>query len=316
MMLQNFSLILVTGGAGFIGSHIVDRLISEGYSVRVLDNLSTGDINNLARHKNSRQLQFIKGDIRNHETVKKAVDGVDAILHEAALVSVTRSIEEPSLSRAINLQGTTNLLQAASDSNVKRFIFASSCAIYGDSEALPNSENQTPKPLSPYAEHKLAAEQQAQKFYKENGLETVSLRYFNVYGPRQKHGPYSGVISNVINCLQNNQPPIIYGDGLQTRDFTNVKDITEANILALTAQGAAGKVFNIGTGKPTTINKLALTIQKIMEKTTLKPVYAEPRAGDIKHSYADITKAKKILGYSPKVQLEEGIRELIQSIAL
>jgi nucleoside-diphosphate-sugar epimerase len=312
----DFSVILVTGGAGFIGSHIVDRLLDEGFEVRVLDNLSTGDEMNLAAHQNKKSFQFIEGDIRNCDLVEKTVKGVDAVIHEAALVSVTRSVENPLLSHEINLLGTVNLLKACKEAHVKRFVLASSCAVYGDTETLPNHENLEPKPLSPYAAHKLAAEKYAQKFYKVHGLETVSLRYFNVYGPRQKYGPYSGVISILINRLLKDEHPIIYGDGMQTRDFVNVKDVVEANMLALSKQEAVGEVFNIGSGKAVTINKLTEMIQKIMDKTNLEPVHAEVRQGDIKHSYGDITKAKRKLGYKPRVQLEHGLSELIKSYSM
>ena len=304
--------ILVTGGAGFIGSHIVDRLLDEGIKVRVLDNLSTGEKKNLAQHENKKSFRFIEGDIRNFDLVKKTVKGVDAVIHEAALVSVTRSVEDPLLSNEINVTGTVNLLKACVDAHVKRFVLASSCAVYGETETLPIYENFTPKPLSPYAVDKLAAENYAKVFYDVYGLETVSLRYFNVYGPRQKYGFYSGVISIFINCLLENEHTIIYGDGKQTRDFVNVKDVVEANMLALSKQKAAGEVFNISTGEATTLNKLAETIQKIMDKTDLKPVHAEPRPGDIKHSYGDISKAQRNLEYAPKVQLEEGLTELIK----
>jgi len=309
----DFSEILVTGGAGFIGSHIVDRLLDEGFKVRVLDNLSTGEKKNLAQHKNKKSFQFIEGDIRNFDLVKKTVKGVDAVFHEAALVSVTRSVENPLLSNEINVTGTVNLLKACVDAHVKRFVYASSCAVYGDTETLPNHENLAPKPLSPYAVEKLAAENYAKVFHNVYGLETVSLRYFNVYGPRQKYGPYSGVISIFINRLLENKPPIICGDGKQTRDFINVKDVVEANMLALSKREAVGEVFNISTGEATAINKLTETIQKIMEKTDLKPVHAEPRPGDIKHSYGDITKARRNLKYEPKVQLEKGLSELVKS---
>ncbi len=308
----DFSEILVTGGAGFIGSHIVDRLLDEELKVRVLDNLSTGEKKNLAQHKNKKSFQFIEGDIRNFDLVKKAVEGVDAVIHEAALVSVTRSIENPLLSNEINVTGTVNLLKACTDAHVKRFVLASSCAVYGDTKTLPNHENLAPKPLAPYAADKLAAENYAKIFHEVYGLETVSLRYFNVYGPRQKYGPYSGVISIFINRLLKNEPPIICGDGKQTRDFINIKDVVKANMLALSKQKAAGEVFNISTGETTTLNKLAETIQKIMDKTDLKPVHAEPRPGDIKHSYGDINKAKRNLEYTPKVQLEEGLSELVE----
>lgn len=308
----DFSEILVTGGAGFIGSHIVDRLLDEGFKVRVLDNLSTGEIKNLAQHQNKKSFQFIEGDIRNFDLVKKTVKGVDAVFHEAALVSVTRSVENPLLSKEINVTGTVNLLKACVDAHVKRFVYASSCAVYGDTETLPNHENLAPKPLSPYAVDKLAAENYAKVFHNVYGLETASLRYFNVYGPRQKHGPYSGVISIFINRLLKNKPPIIYGDGEQTRDFINVKDVVEANMFALSKRKAVGEVFNISTGEATTINKLTETIQKIMDKTSLKPVHAEPRPGDIKHSYGDISKARRNLEYEPKVQLEKGLSELVK----
>jgi len=309
----DFSEILVSGGAGFIGSHIVDRLLDEGFKVRVLDNLSTGDVTNLAQYQNKKSFQFIEGDIRNFDLVKRTVKGVDAVFHEAALVSVSRSVENPLLSNEINVTGTVNLLNACVDAHVKRFVLASSCAVYGDTETLPNHENLAPKPLSPYAADKLAAETYAKVFHNVYGLETVSLRYFNVYGPRQKYGPYSGVISILINRLLENKPPIIYGDGEQTRDFINVKDVVEANMLALSKGEAVGEVLNISTGEATTINKLTETIQKIMGKTSLKPVHAEPRPGDIKHSYGDITKARKNLEYEPKVQLERGLSELVKS---
>jgi UDP-glucose 4-epimerase len=312
LMPVDYSEILVTGGSGFIGSHIVDRLLENGIKVRVLDNLSTGEKKNLAQHKNNKSLKFIEGDIRNFTLVKKAVRDVEAVIHEAALVSVTRSVEDPLLSNEINVKGTLNLLKACVDGHVKRFVFASSCAVYGDTKTLPNHEKLAPKPLSPYAADKLAVENYAKVFHELYGLETICLRYFNVYGPRQKYGPYSGVISIFINSLLKNEPPIIYGDGKQTRDFINIKDVAEANLLALSKQNAAGDIFNISTGKTTTLNKLAETIQQIMGKTCLKPVYVKPRLGDIKHSYGDIAKAERKLGYKPRVQLEMGLSELIK----
>ena len=308
----DYSEILVTGGAGFIGSHIVDRLLQEGLTVRILDNMSTGEKKNLAQHQNKKSFRFIQGDIRNFDLVKKAVEGVDAVVHEAALVSVMRSVEDPILSNEINVKGTVNLLKACVDAHVKRFVLASSCAVYGDTESLPNNENLAPKPLSPYAADKLAAETYAKVFHDVYGLETLSLRYFNVYGPRQKYGPYSGVISIYINRLQENEPLLIIGDGNQTRDFLNVKDVVEANINALTKPKAEGEVFNISTGEATTINKLAEIIQQIMGKTDLKPVHVEQRPGDIMHSYGDASKAERKLGYKPRVQLEKGLSELIK----
>jgi UDP-glucose 4-epimerase len=312
-MAFDFSEILVTGGAGFIGSHIVDRLLDEGIKVRVLDNLSTGDKKNLTYHKNKEKIQFIQGDIRDLDLVKEAIKGVDAVFHEAALVSVNLSVENPLVSNKINVTGTLNLLKACVDAHIKRVVLASSCAVYGDIETLPNHEKLAPNPLSPYAVDKLATENYAKVFYNVYGLETVCLRYFNVYGPRQKFGPYSGVISKIINRLLDNKSITIYGDGEQTRDFVNVKDVVEANLLALTKQEVVGEVFNIGTGEPTTINNLTHTIQEIMDKTALNPVHAEPRQGDIKHSYGDITKARRKLGYEPKINLEKGLSELIKA---
>ena len=307
----NFSEILVTGGAGFIGSHMVDRLLDEGVKVRVLDCLSTGDKSNLAAHKDNNSLQFLEGDIRDHIQVMNAVKGVDAVIHEAAMVSVPLSVENPLLSHEINLTGTVNLLKACLEKNVKRFIFASSCAVYGDTKTLPLHEGLEPKPLSPYAAHKLGAEKYVQKFHQVHGLETVSLRYFNVYGPRQKHGPYNGVISVFVNCFLNNKAPVVYGDGKQTRDFVNVKDVVQANLCALSKKQAAGKVFNVCTGKATSVNKIIKTIQEITDKTEIKPVYEKCRVGDIKHSYGDSVKIKTLLGFRPRVELEGGLCELI-----
>lgn len=310
-MQKGYSKILVTGGAGFIGSHIVDRLLKEGFEVTVIDDLSTGRRDNIAHHQNRKDFHFIKGDIRNTALVKKVVDDVDAVFHEAALVSVPRSIENPLLTNEINVSGTLNLLKACTDANVKRFIHASSTAIYGETETLPQHEMLMPQPISPYAVSKLAAENYVKIYHKVYGLNTICLRYFNVYGPRQTYSPYSGVITIFINRLLKNEPPIIYGDGEQTRDFAYIQDVVEANMLALTKKTAIGEVLNIATGTTTTINQLAAMLQQIM-KTNLKPVYTDPRPGDIKHSYADVTKAKKLLQYNPKISLKNGLIELVK----
>lgn len=311
-MTSKYSSILVTGGAGFIGSHLVDRLLKDGFNVTVLDDLSTGKLDNLAGHKDEENFYFIRGDIRDSDLVKRALKDVDAVFHEAALVSVSRSVKAPILTNEVNVTGTLNLLKACLDSDVKRFIFSSSTAIYGDTKTLPISEDAVPQPISPYAVSKLAAENYTRVFYEVYGLETVCLRYFNVYGPRQEYGPYSGVITIFINRLKQGKPPIVYGDGEQTRDFVEVQDVVEANLLALKKKDAVGQIINIATGLPTTVNQLAKLLQEIMGRTELKPVHAEPRLGDIRYNYADIGRARKILGYKPKVSLKAGLTRLVE----
>ena len=307
-----FNKALVTGGAGFIGSHIVDRLLEDGLDVSVLDDLSTGNKRNIERHIVSRSISFIEADIRDSTAVRKAVKDVDVVFHEAALVSVTRSVEDPLRTNDVNVTGTLNLLEASCEMGVKRFIYASSSSVYGESQTLPKKETMKTLPISPYATSKLAAENYCQVFYHVKDLETVCLRYFNVYGPRQTSGPYSGVITNFINRVLNGEPPIIYGDGKQTRDFTNVEDVVEANVLASKSKSAIGEVFNIATGKQMSINQLVQKTLKIMDKENLKPRHVSPRSGDIRHSYADIGKAEKILGYKPTVKIENGLHSLVK----
>jgi len=304
------SKILVAGGAGFIGSHLVDRLLEDDAEVIVLDNLYTGQLENIEQHKQNKHFQFVKGDIRHLKLVKGTVRNVDAVFNEAAVVGIPKSVENPLLANDVNVKGTLNLLKASLDSGVKRFVQASSASVYGDTKSLPLYENMAPNPVSPYAVSELAAENYAKVFHKVYGLETVCLRYFNVYGPRQTHSAYSGAIAIFVNQLLRNQTPTILGDGEQTRDFVYVEDIVSANMLALTEKNAAGEVFNIATGEVTTINKLVQTLQKIMGTTNLKPVHKEPRPGDLRHSYASIEKARRILGYEPMFPLEKGLRKL------
>lgn len=311
-MLHHHSKILVAGGAGFIGSHIVDRLLSDGFEVTAIDNLSTGRLENVANHQGKKNFHFIKGDIRNLDLVKSTLQDVDAVFHEAALVGATCSIENPVLTNEVNVTGTLNLLKACVDSNVRRFIYASSAAVYGKTETLPHHEDLTPRPISPYGVSKLAAENYVKVFHDVYGLQTVCLRYFNVYGSRQTYGPYSGVITIFINRLFGNQPPIIYSDGKQTRDFINIQDVVDASMLALTRKSAVGEVFNIATGVATTVNRVASMLQEIIGKKSLKPVYTNPRMGDIRHSYAGISKARKVLGYNPKVFLKDGLTKLVK----
>lgn len=303
--------VLVTGGAGFIGSHVVDRLLVEGFKVRVLDDLSSGDASNLSQHENNPDFEFIKDDIRDFGVVKKAVKGIDAVVHEAALVSVMKSVADPLLSNGINVMGSLNLLKACVEFGVKRFVFASSCAVYGDCKSLPVNEKCCVRPLSPYAVDKLAIEKYAEVFCENFGLETVGLRYFNVYGSRQKCGPYCGVISVFVNCFLENKQPIIFGDGEQSRDFVFVDDVVEANLLALREENVGGEVFNVCTGNSTSVNKIVEFIQQIIEKSGIKPLYKKSRVGDVKHIYGDNCKAKTELGFEAKIELKEGLTELI-----
>jgi UDP-glucose 4-epimerase len=308
---QQNSKILVTGGAGFIGSNLVDRLVEADAEVTVLDNLYTGQMKNIEKRKQNKNLHFVKGDIRNSKLVKELVNDVDAVFNLAAIVSVPRSIENPLLTNDVNVTGTLNLLKASLDSNIKRFIQASSAAVYGEPKTLPVQEDSHLEPLSPYAVSKLAAENYARVFYQVYGLETVCLRYFNVYGPRQVCSPYSGAITIFINELLHNRPLRVLGDGEQTRDFVSVYDVVSCCMLALTKEGIGGEVFNVSSGKATTVNNLVWLLQKITGRLSLEPIHVNPRCGDIRHSCGSIDKARKVLGYIPRVSLEEGLKELL-----
>ena len=301
--------VLVTGGAGFIGSHVVEELIVKGYEVRVLDNLSTGRLENLKHVEET--VEVIIGDVRDYGKVLEAVNGADAVIHEAALASVTRSIEDPLTVNQVNVEGTLNLLKACVELGVKKLIYASSSSIYGDTPTLPKREDMKPNPLSPYAVSKYAGEEFCRVFHKVYGLEAVALRYFNVYGPRQQYGPYSGVITIFINRLLNGQPPIIFGDGEQTRDFTYVKDVAEATVKALEANQVGGEAINIASSSPISINNLASLLIELMGFKEVKPLYTEPRKGDVKYSYADIHKAEALLGWKPRTSLTEGLIKTI-----
>jgi dTDP-glucose 4,6-dehydratase len=310
-LVQENSRILVTGGAGFIGSHVVDKLIETDVEVTVLDNLDTGKMENIAQHRKSSNFNFVKGDIRDLQLVKQLVKGVDAVINLAAIASVQRSVEDPLLVNDVNVKGTLNLLKASVDSNVKRFVQASSAAVYGDVQTLPVREDFNPMPLSPYAVSKLATDNYAMVFNRVYGLGAVCLRFFNVYGPRQANNPYSGVITIFANEILAHRPPRIFGDGEQTRDFVFVDDVVSATMLALTEKNAVGEIFNVASGKATTINNIVEILQKIMGED-LRPVHGKPREGDIRHSYASIEKARKFLGFEPVFSLEEGLRALIK----
>ena len=310
--MTRFSCALVAGGAGFIGSHIVDKLIEQDLEVTVLDNLYTGLLGNIEHHRGKGKFRFVKGDVRSFDLVKTVVKDADAVFNEAAVVSVPRSIENPILANEVNVGGTLNLLKACLDSGVKRFIQASSASVYGNTETLPVHENMTSNPLSPYAVTELAAENYAKTFHLVYGLETVCLRYFNVYGPRQTCSTHSGATTIFLNQLSRNQHPVIFGDGNQTRDFVYVEDVVEANMLALETEKGVGEVFNIATGIPHTINELVRNLQSKLNKQHLKPICRSPRQGDIRHSYACIEKAERILGYEPKFSLETGMTNLVE----
>jgi len=309
--------VLVTGGCGFIGSHIVDALCSREYSVGVLDNLSTGSLTNIDHHlKNHQPVVMHNCDVRDYNSLLRILRDYDAIFHEAALVSVTRSLEDPILVDDINVRGTLNLLKAAVECRIVKFVYASSSSVYGESETLPKREDMPTAPISPYGVTKLAAEHYCTVFARVFGLQTVSLRYFNVYGPRQKVGLYSGVIPNFVERVQAGEPPLIYGDGGQSRDFTFVEDVVDANLLCLEKEIRPGEVFNVAAGKPVTINHLADLAIEALGKENLRPIHHDARSGDIRHSYADISKGKKLLGYTPHYSIETGLSRFIEWKAL
>jgi len=313
--MHGYSRVLVTGGAGFIGSHVVDRLLTEDLDVIVLDNLQGGREENINSHIGEDGFRFVRGDVRDVTLVRELVKNVDAVVHHAALISVPKSIMNPVLTDDVNVRGTLNLLKASADSNVKRFVYASSCAVYGETEGLPLKEDERLRPLSPYGVSKLAAEQYMRVFYEIFGLETICLRYFNAYGPRQVQSECSGVITHFLKNLRENRSLMIFGDGKQTRDFVHVRDIVEANVLTLERNDIAGETFNIATGVPTTINKLAKILIEVTRKN-VKLVHSELRKGDIKHSYADVSKAKKKLQYTPKISLKEGLENLSKNCGI
>jgi len=302
----NIKKALVTGGAGFIGSHLVEALVDEKCKVAVLDNLSGGSLSNLAPLRD--RITFYQGDIRQRDILEKAAQGCDIIFHMAAVVSVQQTIDSPLESTEINDIGTLKVFEAARTQNVRRIVFSSSCAVYGDDPVLPKTEDMNPKPTSPYAVHKLTAEHYARVYDELYGLESVSLRYFNVYGPRQDpSSPYSGVISIFMTRAASNQAPVIYGDGNQSRDFVYVKDVVNANLLAADMNHTQGSIFNIGTGNQVRINRLWKLIAALCEKETPEPRYEPARAGDIVHSYAGMESAGTNLKFNPEISLERGL---------
>ena len=303
---------VVTGGAGFIGSHLTQELVDQGEEVTVIDDLSTG---NQQRLKNiSDKIRIVKGDIRDLEFLKKEFKGVDFVLHQAALISVPESIEKKELYKEVNVTGTGNVLEAARTNKVKRVIFSSSAAVYGDTESLPVKESTELKPLSPYAEFKIKGEQMCAEYYQKHGLKTIVLRYFNVFGPGQDpESEYAVVIPLFIKKVLENKSPIIYGDGDQTRDFIYIRNIVHANMLALKTdnQEAFGNPINIGSGQEISINQLLRLVNKNLGKK-IEPEFSPEREGDIRHSCSDISKAKELLGYGNKYSFEQGLKETIE----
>jgi nucleoside-diphosphate-sugar epimerase len=299
---------LVTGGAGFIGSHLAEELVGRGQRVRVVDSLITGKRHNL-QHLPS--VEFIEGDLSEPALAERAVEGIDYVLHQAAIPSVPRSVKDPVTSNRANIDASLNVLVAARDARVKRVVYAGSSSAYGDTPTLPKREDMPPSPLSPYALQKLVAEQYCQMFTRLYGLETVTIRYFNVFGPRQDPGsPYSGVISLFSTALLEGRQPVIYGDGEQTRDFTYVANVVDGVLRACEAPHASGEVINVATGGRISLNELLKTMNRIVG-TSLDAIYKEPRHGDVRDSQADISKAKRLLGYEPSVGLEDGLRRTL-----
>lgn len=303
---------MVTGGAGFIGSHLVDGLLLKNHEVAVLDNLYSGNVQKLRKYEKNSSFKFFEGDIRNEEDVEKAVEGTDVVFHEAAITSVPLSMKKPELTEEVNVEGTVNLLEKCEETGVRKLVYASTCAIYGDVENLPVSEDSPPKFNSPYAKSKFIGEKKCREFENEGDLETVILRYFNVYGPGRGGEKQGGVIYRFLKRLDKGKPPVIYGDGNQTRDFVYVEDVVRANILALKNKGISGQAFNIGSGRAISINELLATLLDVTGLNELEPTYEESRSGDIRHSRADLSKATKELDYTPTISLEEGLRKLVE----
>jgi UDP-glucose 4-epimerase len=296
---------LVTGGAGFIGSHIVEALLARGERVRVLDNFSTGNRSNLA---GLTAIEIIEGDIRDERLVQDALHDIDYVIHQAAVVSVPQSMSDPATTHTVNVDGTLNLLKAARQAGIKRMVLASSCAVYGDNADLPLTEMSQTKPLSPYSASKLIGEVYCQTYQRAFGVPTVCLRYFNIYGPRQDpNGAYAAAIPKFVQRMTNGQAPVIYGDGQQTRDFVHVSDVVRANLLACTAEPASGQVLNVATGRGVSLLQLVDHINQLLG-TAYAPDFRPPRVGDIKHSCGSGQKLAALLDFTPQVSLRDGLR--------
>jgi UDP-glucose 4-epimerase len=305
-------MILVTGGAGFIGSHLVRRLVRDGDRVRVLDNLSTGRRENLAIV--TCDIDLLEGDVRDPDAVARAMRGVDLIYHQAAVPSVPRSVADPRTTMEVGVTGTLNVLLAARDAGVRRVVYASSSSVYGDTPTMPKREHMAPRPLSPYAISKLTGEQLCGTFTRLYGLETVALRYFNVFGPLQDpDSAYAAVIPRFIAAVRSGHRPTVFGDGEQTRDFTYVDNVVEANLAAATVAGAAGGVYNIASGRSIGLNRTLALVGELLGRPVTAD-YVDPRPGDIRHSLADITSARTVLGYEPLVSFEDGLARTVAAL--
>jgi nucleoside-diphosphate-sugar epimerase len=303
-------IVLVTGGAGFIGSHIASALLARGARVRILDDLSTGHRENI--DEIGAGVDFVQGSVADPEALKRALDGVELVFHEAAIPSVPRSVEDPVQTHIASVDGTFSLLLAARDQKVRRLIYAASSSAYGDQPALPKLEDMSPDPLSPYAVAKLVGEYYCKVFSRVYNLETISLRYFNVFGPRQDPGSqYSGVVSRFISCLLNNERPVIYGDGEQSRDFTYIDNVVSANLKAAETKEGIGGVFNVANGERVTLNQLLEELKDLTGNPHVTAEYKEARVGDVRHSLADVTAAKQLLGYESVVGLRDGLQRTI-----
>jgi len=303
-------IVLVTGGAGFIGSHIASALLAGGARVRILDDLSTGHRENIEEIGGG--VDFVQGSVADPEALKRALDGVELVFHEAAIPSVPRSVEDPVQTHIASVDGTFSLLLAARDQKVRRLIYAASSSAYGDQPTLPKLEDMCPDPLSPYAVAKLVGEYYCKVFSRVYNLETISLRYFNVFGPRQDPGSqYSGVVSRFISCLLNNEQPVIYGDGEQSRDFTYIDNVVSANLKAAETKEGIGGVFNVANGDRVTLNQLLDELKDLTGNPHVTAEYKEARVGDVRHSLADVTAAKQLLGYESIVGLRDGLQRTI-----
>ena len=310
--MPNGDKVLVTGGAGFVGSHLVDKLVERGFAVTVLDNMSTGALANVSQHIGNRNFRLARGDVRNALRVREETKHSKVVFHLAAIADVQQSVRYPVHTNEVNVLGTLNLLEACRNKDVDLMVYASSCAVYGDAGREKTCEDHTLEPLSPYAASKLAAENYCLAFHRTYGVPVVCLRFFNIYGPRQNLGPYAGVVARFVQRLLRNQPPIIFGDGKQSRDFVNVKDALKACLLSLERKKAVGKAINVGSGRATTISDLARLLIHLTHRTHIKPIHRLARQGEVRHSLASISLARQVLGYWPTIPLKKGLQQYLE----